>query len=229
MMPEQKVEQIDLFNYMNDQMSFQAETQSPTKSEQISRLKYFWNNQILRFHVIRKGVVHSLRTYSRTLHIKSCSLIVIRKLSEQAKRGAARIRYGIGVVYDYMKKDRDEFCKGLRCLSMPAEPPEAASDGSRISNLMGLAPWVNVYKVTRAYGGSEHGGWYYRKYTCEKSVQVWRWNAESTAAMYQRTYEKLAWGLICSEAEGLEIAVLIETKKAQLQGRKNHLIIRTLL
>ncbi|WP_234539277.1 hypothetical protein [Paenibacillus pseudetheri] len=51
-----------------------------------------------------------------------------------------------------------------------------------------LIPWVNVYTVTRAFGGSEEGGWYYRQYTCVKSQQVWLWDAEVTVAMSLRTY-----------------------------------------
>lgn len=26
--------------------------------------------------------------------------------------------------------------------------------------------WINVYEITRAYGGPEEGGWYYDEYNC---------------------------------------------------------------
>jgi hypothetical protein len=46
---------------------------------------------------------------------------------------------------------------------------------------MGLAPWINSYKVTRAYGNSEQ--WGLPEVYLRKSVQVWRWDADATAAM----------------------------------------------
>lgn len=76
---------------------------------------------------------------------------------------------------------------------------------------------MNVYTVARAFGGSEDGGWYYRQYTCVKSQQVWLWDAEITEAMFLRTYEGLAWGLLCKEAAGQEVVVRIERRRAALQ------------
>lgn len=87
----------------------------------------------------------------------------------------------------------------------------------RPPTFFGLIPWVNVYTVTRAFGGAEEGGWYYRRYTCVKSQQVWFWDAEITEAMYLRNYKDLAWGLLCKEAAGQEVVVRIESRRAALE------------
>ncbi|MGV2967260.1 hypothetical protein [Paenibacillus sp. AGC30] len=80
--------------------------------------------------------------------------------------------------------------------------------------LFGLVPWVNVYTVSRAYGGAEAGGWYYRKYKCEQSKQTWRWASDALQCQLQRKFEGLAWGILSSETDGQEIVVLIEQRKA---------------
>lgn len=87
----------------------------------------------------------------------------------------------------------------------------------RPPTFFGLIPWVNVYTVTRAFGGMEDGGWYYRQYTCVKSQQAWLWDAKVTEAMFLSTYEGLAWGLLCKEAAGQEVVVRIESRRAALQ------------
>lgn len=84
--------------------------------------------------------------------------------------------------------------------------------------LFGLAPWVNVYTVTRAFGGREEGGWYYRKFTCEVSRQVWIWEADALQLKFIRRYSELAWGVISSETVGQEVEVLIERRKAAQQS-----------
>lgn len=90
----------------------------------------------------------------------------------------------------------------------------------RPPTFFGLIPWVNVYTVTRAFGGSEEGGWYYRRYTCVKSQQVWLWDAEVTEAMFLRNYKDLAWGLLCKEAAGQEVVVRVESRRAALEYKR---------
>lgn len=85
-------------------------------------------------------------------------------------------------------------------------------------NLYGIACWVNVYTVTRAFGGREAGGWYYRKFTCEESRQVWIWDAEALRMMLFRRFSGLAWGVISSESVGQEVTVLVERRKAAQQS-----------
>ncbi|MDH6674937.1 hypothetical protein M2277_005636 [Paenibacillus sp. LBL] len=85
---------------------------------------------------------------------------------------------------------------------------------NNLTSLFGLIQWVNVYTVTRAFGGSEEGGWYYRRYTCEVSRQVWRWDAEALRMELLRRFSNLAWGMLSSESVGQEVEVFIEKRKA---------------
>lgn len=77
-----------------------------------------------------------------------------------------------------------------------------------------LIPYINVYSVTRCYGGSDNGGWYYRKYTCEKSRREFIWNAEWRKLTFSRQFSGLNWGLISADSNGQEIVVRIERRKA---------------
>lgn len=83
-----------------------------------------------------------------------------------------------------------------------------------VVTFFGLVPWVNVYTVNRAYGGTEDGGWYYRKYTCQQSKQTWFLAADALQCQLQRKFEGLSWGVLSSETDGQEIVVLIEQRKA---------------
>lgn len=85
---------------------------------------------------------------------------------------------------------------------------------SNLPILFGLIPWVNVYTVSRAYGGGEAGGWYFRKYTCIESRQVWFWNAEALQMKLRKRFSGLEWGVLTSESVGQEVAVLIEHRRA---------------
>lgn len=121
-----------------------------------------------------------------------------------------------------MTKDAAVCKSSEKRIEKNSESYQEASSGQSLPMLrpptfFGLIPWVNVYTVTRAFGGSEEGGWYYRQYTCVKSQQVWLWDAEVTEAMFLRTYEGLAWGLLCKEAAGQEVVVRIERRRAALQ------------
>lgn len=87
-----------------------------------------------------------------------------------------------------------------------------------IINVFGLACWVNVYSVTRAFGGTDEGGsWYYRQYACLYSRQVWIWESDATLLMLRRQYERLAWGHVTSRTQGPEIEVKVEHIKAAQQ------------
>lgn len=84
-----------------------------------------------------------------------------------------------------------------------------------IHNLFGLARWVNVYTVTRGFGGREAGGWYYLKYQCEKSRQVGFWEAEALRSMWLKQYSlSHIWGDIRTKAGGQEVLVCIEPRRA---------------
>lgn len=80
--------------------------------------------------------------------------------------------------------------------------------------LFGLVRWVNVYTVTRAFGGQEEGGWYYRRFTCVESRQVWYWDAEAIQMQLYQRFSGLAWGVISTDSVGQEVEVTIESRRA---------------
>ncbi|MGU3473120.1 hypothetical protein ACLBWT_18480 [Paenibacillus sp. D51F] len=81
-------------------------------------------------------------------------------------------------------------------------------------NVFGLARWVNVYTVTRCFGGREAGGWYYLRYECEKSRQVGLWEAYMLRMKWLEQYSSLRWGDIRSKNGGQDVLVCIEPRKA---------------
>jgi hypothetical protein len=82
-------------------------------------------------------------------------------------------------------------------------------------NLFGIACWVNVYTITRAFGGREAGGWYYLKYECEKSRQVGFWEAQTLRMQWLLNYSKShKWGDLRLRTGGQEVVVSIESRKA---------------
>jgi hypothetical protein len=82
-------------------------------------------------------------------------------------------------------------------------------------NLFGFVQWVNVYTVSRGFGGRESGGWYYLKYECEKSRQVGFWEAHLLHHKWQQQYTlSHKWGNICSKTGGQDVLVCIEPRKA---------------
>ncbi|KOR76037.1 hypothetical protein AM231_25675 [Paenibacillus solani] len=77
-----------------------------------------------------------------------------------------------------------------------------------------VLPYINVYVVTRCYGGSDHGGWYYRKYACVKSRREFLWDAEWRKQIFLKQFSGLIWGSISAESDGQEVIVRIESRKA---------------
>lgn len=83
-----------------------------------------------------------------------------------------------------------------------------------LHNLFGLACWVNIYSVTRGFGGRQEGGWYYLQHRCLKSRQVGFWEAQALRMKWLQEYGSLRWGDLMSKSGGQEIVVLIESRKA---------------
>lgn len=80
-------------------------------------------------------------------------------------------------------------------------------------NLFGIACWVNVYTVTRSFGGREAGGWYYLRYTCEKSRQVGFWEAQALRIHLQQQFSlSHKWGDL--QTGGQDVVVYIEPRRA---------------
>ncbi|MFC5402464.1 hypothetical protein [Cohnella soli] len=85
-------------------------------------------------------------------------------------------------------------------------------------NLFGIACWVNFYTVTRSFGGGEAGGWYYLRYTCEKSRQIGFWEAEALRLRLLQQYSPShKWGDL--QTGGQDVAVCIEKRKAARQTK----------
>ncbi len=82
-------------------------------------------------------------------------------------------------------------------------------------NLFGLVQWVNVYTVTRGFGGREAGCWYYLKYECVKSRQVGFWEADALRLKWLQQF-KLShkWGDVWSSNGGQDVVVCIEVRRA---------------
>jgi hypothetical protein len=82
-------------------------------------------------------------------------------------------------------------------------------------NLFGLVQWVNVYTVTRAFGGKDAGGWYYLKYECEKSRQVGFWEAQVLRHKWLQQYTlSHKWGDLLSKTGGQDVMVCIEPRRS---------------
>jgi hypothetical protein len=70
--------------------------------------------------------------------------------------------------------------------------------------------FVNVYKVTRHYGGAEEGGWYYNWYTCIETFPVKNKNAHTVKEELESEHAHHKYGNIYSVLGGQDIAVMIE-------------------
>lgn len=88
------------------------------------------------------------------------------------------------------------------------------------TNLFGIGQWVNVYTVTRAFGGRENGGWYYLKYECIASKQVLIWEADTLQKNWERQYvASHKWGDLFSKRGGQEVIVLVEKTRGARRTR----------
>ncbi|MGP5096281.1 hypothetical protein [Staphylococcus equorum] len=76
--------------------------------------------------------------------------------------------------------------------------------------------FINVYEVTREFGGHEEGGWYYDDYTCVHShfVEAHE-DVNGTIERLERTYNDLSEGDITSVNGGVDVRVYDEDEKAE--------------
>ncbi len=81
--------------------------------------------------------------------------------------------------------------------------------------------FVNVYMVTREYGGSEEGGWWYNDYECIESVKTDKKSAQETKEILEEEYKDEEYGDIYSVRGGVLIEVLIEEKERESDTRRN--------
>lgn len=80
--------------------------------------------------------------------------------------------------------------------------------------------FVNVYEVTRKYGGPEEGGWWYNNYNCIEVYPTREKNAEEIVKFLEKEHGDKAYGDIYSVLGGREIHVLIEDRPAQSETRE---------
>lgn len=86
--------------------------------------------------------------------------------------------------------------------------------GRSVETMKGRAirqKWVNVYSVTRDYGGPEEGGWWYNHKILIESVQVPSHRAANVKAQMKRKYADVAEGNIYSVLGGTALSIDIDT------------------
>ncbi|WP_214607262.1 hypothetical protein, partial [Mycobacterium tuberculosis] len=76
--------------------------------------------------------------------------------------------------------------------------------------------WVNVYHVTREYGGPEEGGWYYNVYDCVEAVKTPE--PEKVKEELEEKHKDDEYGNIYSVLGGVKVKVFIEDEMAESQG-----------
>lgn len=83
-----------------------------------------------------------------------------------------------------------------------------------------IPTWLNVYEVTRNYGGPEEGGWYYNHMDCIESYDVSRLSypkmLELLAELLKR-WEEVAVGDIYSVRGGVAYEVCVEGAECKSQ------------
>lgn len=82
-----------------------------------------------------------------------------------------------------------------------------------------LKHWINVYSVTRHFGGNEEGGWYYNWHECVESKEVF---LEHTEIIMDRLKERHSEGCgdIYSVLGGFKVEYRIENSRAESQTKE---------
>lgn len=76
--------------------------------------------------------------------------------------------------------------------------------------------YLNVYLVTREFGGSEEGGWYYDNYECIHSeLAENEENIEEEIERLEEEYASYKQGNISSVRGGTDVKVLYENYKSE--------------
>lgn len=76
--------------------------------------------------------------------------------------------------------------------------------------------YINVYEVTRKFGGHEEGGWYYDNYECIHTHKLEAGEDEAeTIAKLQQTYSHKA-----TISGGVKIRVFAEDEKAEYETKE---------
>lgn len=75
--------------------------------------------------------------------------------------------------------------------------------------------YVNVYEVTRRFGGQEEGGWWYNWYECLETVSCKAKYTDEIVEDLKKEYEGRKHGDIYSVLGGVDIQVLVESKRCE--------------
>lgn len=79
--------------------------------------------------------------------------------------------------------------------------------------------WVNVYILTRRYGGAEEGGWYYDYMELEESHNVSYLEAQRKLDELKEKYGK-GEGDISSVLGGYEVEIYVESERAESETKE---------
>lgn len=80
--------------------------------------------------------------------------------------------------------------------------------------------YVNVYEVTRRFGGHEEGGWWYNWYECLECVPCKEKYSDEIKNDLWEEYKHLQYGDIYSVLGGVKIEVCIENKRCESETVK---------
>jgi hypothetical protein len=79
--------------------------------------------------------------------------------------------------------------------------------------------FVNVYEVTREYGGAEEGGWYYNSLRCLESIPCQHGYASDIIEWAKEEYAHIKHGNIYSVLGGAELEVMWEDSPCESETR----------
>lgn len=80
--------------------------------------------------------------------------------------------------------------------------------------------YVNVYKVTRHFGGHEEGGWYFNWYECIECVPTKNKYSDDICEELEKQYEHMKRGDIYSVLGGTDIIVNIEKSMKESETKE---------
>jgi hypothetical protein len=87
-------------------------------------------------------------------------------------------------------------------------------------HLDGHMGFVNVYEVTREYGGPEEGGWWFNALRCIESIPCRAENMDTMIQWAKNEYRNIKSGNIYSVLGGSELEVMFEDSPSESETRR---------
>lgn len=81
--------------------------------------------------------------------------------------------------------------------------------------------YVNVYAVTRIFGGHEEGGWWYNWYECVECVPCKAKNADMIVGEIEEEHKGIKHGDIYSVLGGVDLRILVEEKRCESKSTEH--------